>query len=161
MTDMAMTVGKSRPREWFVYARGLLEAVPMSLILLGVRFGIGDIFFASGMIKYKSFEFAVRLFQDEYKLPLLDPTVGATLAMICELTFPIFLFLGLATRFAALPLLGMTAVIFYIYPASWNESLLWASALGLLITRGGGTFSLDYLIERAIAGKSMPKMMAM
>lgn len=153
MTDIAMTVSESKPRQWFVSARGLLECVPMSLILLGVRFGIGDIFFASGLIKLHSFEFAVKLFEQEYKLPFLDPTLGARLAMACELTFPIFLFLGLATRFAALPLLGMTAVIFYIYPASWNESLLWASALGLLLTRGAGMFSLDHLIERAITKK--------
>jgi putative oxidoreductase len=159
MTDIAMTVSESKPRQWFVTARGLLEAVPMSLILLGVRFGIGDIFFASGLIKYNSFEFAVKLFEQEYKLPILDPAVGAALAMTCELTFPIFLFLGLATRFAVLPLLGMTAVIFYIYPASWNESLLWASALGLLLTRGAGTVSLDYLIERAIARKKSAETM--
>ena len=128
----------------------------MSLILLGIRFGIGDIFFNSGLIKLHSFEFAVKLFEQEYKLPLLDPTVGARARHDVELTFPIFLFLGLATRFAALPLLGMTAVIFYIYPASWNESLLWASALALLITRGGGVFSLDYLIERAITRQETP-----
>jgi putative oxidoreductase len=142
-----------RGRSLYVAARNVVEALPMSLLLLGFRFGIGGIFFNSGLIKANSFEFAVKLFEQEYKLPVLDPTFAATMAMISELTFPIFLFLGLATRFAAIPLLFMTAVIFSIYPSSWPESVLWASAILILITRGGGAISVDYLIERYFAGR--------
>ncbi len=150
MTDQAQMTSVARARAWFVTGRGWAEMFPLSLIQLGIRFGIGGIFFNSGLIKLHSFEFAVKLFEQEYHLPLLDPTFAARMAMGSELTFPIFLFLGLATRFAALPLLAMTAVIFYVYPSSWNESLLWASALAVLITRGGGVFSLDWLIERYV-----------
>ena len=39
------------------------------------------------------------LFKDEYKLPLIDPTVAAYLATFAEHFFPILLVIGLATRF--------------------------------------------------------------
>ena len=43
----------------------------------------------------------------------------------------------------------MTAVIqFLVYPDAWVENLMWASILVLLLSRGAGTISLDYLIER-------------
>jgi putative oxidoreductase len=59
------------------------------------------------------------------------------------------LFLGLATRIATLPLLGMIAVIqTFVYPNAYNEHLVWGSILVLLLTRGPGVFSLDHLFER-------------
>ena len=62
---------------------------------------------------------------------------------------PLFLFAGLATRLATLPLIAMTLVIVtLVYPASWVESLLWGSVLVMILTRGPGVFSLDHLIER-------------
>src|SRR6185503_16517441 len=68
-------------------------------------------------LKYQSWEFTVRLFQEEYRVPLLDPAVAARIALVQELTIPILLFLGLATRIATLPLLGMIAVIqTFVYP---------------------------------------------
>src|SRR6266702_2262345 len=136
-------------RVWFVSARERLARFPLSFIQLGRRIGVGMVFFNAGLLKYNSFEFAVKLFEDEYKVPLLDPAVAARLAMFNELTFPVLLFLGLATRFATLPLLGMIAVIqTFVYPQAWGEHLLWASILVFLLTRGPGELSLDYLVER-------------
>jgi putative oxidoreductase len=102
------------------------------------------------LLKYNSWEFTVKLFEDEYRVPLLDPAVAARIAMIQELTIPILLFLGLATRIATVPLLGMVAVIqIFVYPNAYNDHLVWGSILVLVLTRGPGVFSLDYLIERA------------
>lgn len=71
--------------------------------------------------------------------------------MTVELGAPLFLFAGLATRLVTLPLLGMTLVIVtLVYPASWVESLLWASVLVTLLTRGPGVISVDHLIERSL-----------
>jgi putative oxidoreductase len=134
-----------------VYAdvRTLLERVPFSLIQLAMRIAIGFVFFNAGLLKARSFDFAIKLFAQEYQLPLIPPELAARLAMISELSFPVLLFLGLGTRFATLPLLAMTLVIVtLVYPASWVESLLWASVLLTLLTRGGGVFSLDYVIQR-------------
>jgi len=131
--------------------RQWLARFPLSIIQLAGRIGVGAVFFKAGLLKYNSFEFAVLLFRDEYKVPLLDPAVAARMAMIQELTIPIFLFLGLATRLATIPLLGMIAVIqIFVYPNAYNDHLVWGSILVLVLTRGPGVFSLDHLIERAV-----------
>jgi putative oxidoreductase len=55
--------------------------------------------------------------------------------------------LGLATRLATLPLLGMLAVIqTFVYPNAWSDHLTWGSILLFLLTRGGGALSLDRLL---------------
>lgn len=140
-----------KPRNYFVAARALLARLPFSVIQLAMRIAIGFVFFNSGLLKLKSFEFAVKLFEQEYKLPFIDPVLGAQLATAVEIAAPVFLFLGLGTRIATLPLLGMVAVIeILVYPQAWVEHLLWASVLVLLLTRGPGVLSLDHLIERRL-----------
>jgi putative oxidoreductase len=132
-----------------------LARFPLSLIQLAGRIGVGATFFRAGLLKYHSWEFTVKLFQDEYRVPVLDPEVAARIAMLQELTIPILLFLGLATRIATLPLLGMIAVIqIFVYPNAYNDHLTWGSILLLLLTRGPGVFSLDYLIERRMPAVS-------
>jgi putative oxidoreductase len=57
--------------------------------------------------------------------------------------------LGLATRFSAAALLGMTLVIeIFVCPDAWPTHLSWAAILLPLIFRGGGNLSLDALISR-------------
>lgn len=129
--------------------RERLGRFPFSVLQLGLRIGVGMVFFKAGLLKYQSFEFAVKLFEDEYRVPLLAPAVAAQIAMINELTTSTLLFLGLATRLATLPLLGMMLVIqIFVYPNAWPDHVLWGSALILILTRGPGPFSIDHLIER-------------
>lgn len=126
-----------------------LERVPLSVVLLLMRVGIGSVFFSAGLLKYRSWELTLLLFRDEYKVPVFDPTLMARLATFNELTFSTLLVLGLGTRVAALPFLGMIAVIqTFVYPAAWIEHLVWTSILLLLVVRGGGTWSLDHAIAR-------------
>jgi putative oxidoreductase len=136
-------------REW-------LGRFPISILQLGMRVGIGMVFFNAGILKYKSFEFAIKLFEEEYKVPVLAPAVAARIAMINELTTSSLLFLGLATRLATLPLLGMISVIqIFVYPNAWPDHVLWGSILIFLLTRGPGKFSADYLVERFYARTSV------
>src|SRR2546427_10602829 len=129
--------------------RERLGRFPFSILQLGMRIGVGMVFFKAGLLKYQSFEFAVKLFEDEYKLPFLAPAVGARMAMINELTTSTLLFLGLATRLTTLPLFGMISVIqIFVYPSAWPDHVLWGSILLFLLTRGPGSLSIDYLIER-------------
>ena len=115
-TEPALSRGWA-PRVWFVAAREGLGRFPLSILQLAMRIGVGMVFFNAGLLKYRSFEFAVKLFEDEYKVPLLDPAVAARMAMFNELTFSVLLFFGLATRLATLPLLGMISVIqIFVYP---------------------------------------------
>jgi putative oxidoreductase len=126
-----------------------LERFPLSLLQLAMRFGVGAVFFRSGLLKIDSWEFTVQLFRDEYRVPLLDPVLAARLATAVEIGVPPLLFVGLATRLATLPLLGMISVIqLFVYPNAWSDHLMWSAALLLVLTRGPGPFSLDHLLAR-------------
>jgi putative oxidoreductase len=148
-TDHTTIPGLSRS---FITARAWLGRFPLSIIQLAMRIGVGSVFFKAGLLKFNSWEFAVKLFEDEYKVPLLSPVVAARITMFNELTWPVLLFLGLATRVATVPILAMIAVIqLFVYPQAWTDHLLWGSVLVFLLTHGGGTLSLDHLIERRFA----------
>jgi putative oxidoreductase len=89
----------------------------------------------------------VQLFADEYKVPVLPPDLAATLATSFEIGCSVLLIAGLATRLATLPLLAMIVVIqIFVYPNAYSEHLTWASILLFLLTRGGGSWSLDRLL---------------
>jgi putative oxidoreductase len=151
MNQLAEGATDSTGIRWVDATRARLAWFPLSILLLAGRIGVGATFFRAGLLKYNSFEFAVKLFQEEYRVPLLDPAVAARMAMVQELSIPILLFLGLATRIATIPLLGTIAVIqIFVYPNAYNDHLVWGSILVLVLTRGPGVFSLDYLIERAV-----------
>ena len=130
-------------------AADLLErVVAPDLLALGARFGVGAVFFYSARTKVEGWldvtDSAVELFREEYKLPVIPPEIAAHAAAYAEHFFPALLFLGLATRGAALALLGMTAVIqVLVYPSAWPTHLTWAVGLLYLAGRGGGALSLD------------------
>lgn len=135
----------------FAAVREGLGRVPLAVIQLAMRIAIGAVFFNAGLLKYRSPELTALLFRDEYKVPLLDPGLAAGMATFNELTFSTLLVLGLATRLATLPFLGMLVVIqTFVYPQAWVEHLTWASILVFLLTRGPGALSLDHLIWRRI-----------
>lgn len=135
--------------------RDRLERLPLSILQLATRIGVGAVFFRSGLLKIGSWEFTVQLFRDEYRVPLLDPVLAARLATTVELGAPLFLFVGLGARLATLPLLGMIAVIqLFVYPNAWSDHLMWASALLLVLSRGPGVFSVDQLLARATSAQS-------
>lgn len=161
----------ARPVVLVQQVHGLLERIPHSLIAIFLRLGIVGVFWNSAMtklafsggapetllsqfLKVISFQWTISdsaymLFQYEYTVPLLPYRLATQLATMAELTFPILLFFGLFTRYAALALLGMTAVIqIFVYPHAWMVHALWAGALLFLIARGAGMISLDYLIKR-------------
>ncbi len=130
-----------------------LSRVPLSALQLLMRIAVGSVFFNAGWLKYHSWEVTLLLFRDEYKVPIVDPTLVARVATFNELTFSTLLVLGLATRLATLPFLGMIVVIqLFVYPSAWIEHLVWTSILLFLLTRGGGVLSLDELIARRFLG---------
>ena len=123
MTQLAGGATDSTEIAWVDTTRAWLARFPLSILLLAGRIGVGATFFKAGLLKYNSFEFAVKLFQEEHGVPLLDPAVAARMAMVQELTIPILPFLGLATRMATIPLLGTIAVIqAFVYPKRVQRS---------------------------------------
>ncbi|TAK09186.1 MAG: DoxX family protein [Rhizorhabdus sp.] len=136
-------------------ARLAERLLPESLLLLVARLGVASIFFLSGRTKVDGVltitDTTYELFRTEYALPFAPPEIAAHAATYAEHFFPILLVLGLATRPAALALLGMTIVIeVFVYPDAWPTHLSWAGLLLPLIAKGGGDWSLDRLIKRAL-----------
>jgi len=144
-----MTTAIIRAKQRIHILFSTFEKIPHSLIALLARVSIGGVFWMSGQTKVSGFHLAegtVDLFRDEYHLPLIDPTVAAVLAAISEHLFSALLIIGLASRFSALALLGMTLVIeVFVYPDAWATHGTWAICFLVIITKGPGVFSLDWL----------------
>ena len=129
-----------------------LERSPHWLHGLLCRLGAAGVFWRSGRTKVDGWsigETTFDLFRDDYRVPLLPPDLAAVAATVAEHLFPALLVIGLASRLSAAALLGMTLVIqVFVYPGSWPDHLLWASALLYVSLRGPGAVSLDHLIRR-------------
>jgi len=140
--------------------RDALERFPYWALAIPLRFAVGIIFWNSAMTKLDDWNAALSLFTDEYKVPLLPPVFAAYMTVSIELTAPVLLALGLATRPTALLLLGMTTFIeIFIYPMAWPTHLQWAAMLLVLLFRGPGTVSLDHVIRtRLWPGATKPSM---
>ena len=145
MTAHAMTMTPTTGvRTTIARVRAGLGRFPLPLLQLIFRLAVATVFIKAGLVKIASWETTVQLFADEYKVPLLSPEHAATMAATFELGCSALLILGLATRLATLPLLGMIAVIqTFVYPHAYAEHLTWASLLLFLLTRGAGPWSLD------------------
>jgi putative oxidoreductase len=155
-----------------------LDRIPQSVISLAARVFPAALFWSSGQTKVEGWHVAetftaclahgcnpirelvaqagslrlsdsvVDLFRDEYALPLIQPEIAARLAAVSEHVFPFLLVIGLASRLATLALLGMTAVVEYVYPSLWPLHGTWATCFLVVVARGPGIVSLDYLIGR-------------
>ena len=129
------------------HAVALAGRFPVSVLQVMFRLAIASVFLKAGLNKIASWELTVQLFADEYKVPVLPPDLAATLAATFEIGCSTLLILGLGTRLATLPLLGMIVIIqTTVYPNAYAEHLTWASILLFLLTRGGGPFSLDRVL---------------
>jgi putative oxidoreductase len=129
------------------------------LIDLAMRVWIGLVFFRSGLQKLDDWESTLFLFEYEYMVPLLPHTAAAYAATAFELAMPVFLFIGLAARLAAVPLLGMAMVIQFALGASnaaYNDfnHFAWMIFLLAIIVRGPGLLSADHFIRKAMAPKA-------
>ena len=129
---------------------GLLARLPWSVAALALRVFPASVFFASGRSKVEGWSIADStwfLFEHEYALPLIPSDLAAVAATLAEHILPILLVLGLGTRFAALGVLAMTAVIqIFVYPTAWQTHGLWAACMLALISQGPGHWSLDHVL---------------
>ena len=129
----------------------IAKLIPEWLINLLARGSVAYTFWSSGRSKVSGFldisQSTYFLFEHEYNVPLIPSQIAAHMATYAEHFFPILLVLGLFTRFAALSLLIMTAVIqLFVYPDAWNVHMWWAVALLYLIRYGGGVVSLGRVL---------------
>jgi putative oxidoreductase len=141
-------------------------AVP-SLVQFVMRVALAVPFWRSGVLKWSGFlklsDTAVTLFTDEFMLHLPGgpyhypaPAVMAFLSGCGEITFPVLLVVGLATRFAALGLLLMTLIVELTIPGGWPMHITWAAmALGIMAW-GPGRFSIDFWLQKAMLASGEP-----
>lgn len=142
----------------------LSGTVAESIGLLGIRIGLAGVFWRSYQTKvaegtwFTPNEFLPYLFQDEYAGLPLPIDIAMPLTIYAEFLFPILLVAGIFTRFSAAALAVMAIVIqIFIYPTSAH---FWGWAFGIiamaliLISRGGGLFSVDRLGDRFFGEKA-------
>ncbi|WP_291606035.1 DoxX family protein [Bradyrhizobium sp.] len=141
-------------------ANRLVQAVAVpSVVQLVLRVALAVPFWRSGILKWDGFlklsDIAVTLFTDEFMLhlpggpyPFPAPAVMAFLSGSAEIIFPVLLVLGLATRFAALGLLFMTAIVELTVPDGWPVHITWAAMALSIMAFGPGRISIDHLMSR-------------
>ena len=132
-----------------------LEKGAGAVLDLAIRLWLAKIFFVSGVLKTVNWDVTVFLYTNEHPVPGLAPTTAALIGTGIELVCPILLVFGLATRFAAIPLLLTAAFLQFTYK-DLADHLYWMALLGLLIFRGPGALSVDYLIAPHLAGSAIP-----
>ncbi len=140
-------------------AVAIIRAVAQpSLVHLVLRIALAVPFWRSGILKWAGFlhlnDTAVLLFGDEFKLHLPGgpysfpaPELMAFMSGTVEVLAPVFLVLGLGTRFAATVLLGMTGIVELTVPDGWPVHITWAAMALALMRWGPGRLSIDHGIE--------------
>jgi putative oxidoreductase len=154
------------------------SSVPYALVALGLRLIMARVFFLDGQTRIegtrlsfslqdyvnldflRGFDFSVVLplqvkaqtftaFAVQYPPIPVPPVLAAYLVSYAEFILPIMLVLGLGTRFAALGLLIMTAMIsiFVMPQALLSTHIYWAAILMVMISLGAGQISADHVIR--------------
>lgn len=92
------------------------------------------------------------VFATQYPLVPVPSTIAAYLVSYAQFILPIMLVLGLGTRFAALGLLVLTAMILaFVAPEPMaTAQFYWAAILLVLVSQGPGAVSLDHPIRRFV-----------
>ena len=135
--------------------------IPEALVMLALRLALFFVFWPSVQNKLagpavlgQKWQFwniadsTFLLFSFEYQLPLLSSRIAAWLGTLGEFWLSLLILTGFLTRFGALGLLAITAVIqIFVYPEAWKLHLTWAAACLALLRYGGGTLSVDRLVR--------------
>lgn len=143
-------------RDLVAVPTAILSHIPRDLVQLALRGGLAGIFWSSARTKVEGLltlsENTFYLFEEDYRLPLLDPEFAAYLATYAEHMLPLLLLLGLGTRFAAFGLFIMTLTIqIFVYPDAFLSTHFGWFAMALAVMAyGPGRLSIDHLL----AGKA-------
>ena len=121
------------------------------LLLLGFRLYVARVFFMSGLTKIHDWSITVALFTDEYHVPVLPPAIAALMGTATELSIPVLLTLGLATRLGAFVLFffNIIAVVSYasLPDVAVKDHYLWGVLILVVLIFGPGKISLDHRLE--------------
>lgn len=142
--------------------------IPYALVALALRLLMARVFFFDGqgrvagsLLSFDLYNFnfsmvlpmqvkadTVNAFLIAYPPMPLSPAIAAHVLAFAEFVLPLLLVFGFATRFAALSLLAVTAMHFYLMPvALWTAQIYWAAILLVLLSRGAGQLSVDHVVR--------------
>lgn len=127
----------------------IFELLFFPLLVLLMRLWMAMVFWNSGLAKITNWSSTILLFKEEYNVPVISPEFAAYMSATVELTCPILLVLGFATRFATIPMLVMTAVIQFTYFHSLMH-LYWAFLFATILFYGPGKFSIDAWMRKKL-----------
>ncbi|WP_207951254.1 DoxX family protein [Cupriavidus sp. L7L] len=154
LSSAPLDVAGAKPSHIIAAGQAAIRLLEMlaPVLDLGIRVLIGLVFFQSGLTKLASWSSTLVLFESEYAVPLLNPTLAAYLGTAAELCLPVLLMLGLGTRAAALALFvfNIVAVISYsgLGEVGLKDHQYWGLLLLVTMLHGPGRLSLDHLIDR-------------
>ncbi len=136
----------------------LREAIK-PILNLAARLYIGKVFLSAGLTKIDNWETTLYLFEEEYKVPMINAEIAAYLGTSAELVFPVLLFAGLFNRLSAsgLFIVNIVAVISLteIPAAALNLHVIWGITLTYIAIYGGGFLSLDHYIKYLLEQKNI------
>ncbi len=125
-----------------------------------IRLWVANIFWKAGTTKLATWDSTLYLFEYEYQVPFLPPEMAAYLGTGVELSMPILLALGLATRFSALVLFVFNIIAVISYPTlneiGIKDHQYWGLLLLVPLFHGAGRLSLDHLIQKFLWRKVVP-----
>ncbi len=144
-------------------------AVPYALVGLALRLVMARVFFFDGQTRALGPQMSVQLYGFDLSIivPLqvktqvlgsytalssllsVSPLIVANTIAAVQFVLPILLVLGLATRFSALLLLGLTVLLnLHVMPHMlWSAHVYWAALLLVLVSQGAGAISLDQIFR--------------
>ena len=154
MSAIASTLSvRARAARLYCVASSLLDKL-QPVLLLGFRLYVARVFLMSGLTKTHDWSITLALFTDEYHVPLLPPSIAALLGTATELSMPVLLVLGLATRFGAFVLFFFNIIAVVSYAAlpdvAVKDHILWGTMILVILLCGPGRISLDYWLERRL-----------
>lgn len=120
--------------------------------LLATRVYVAWVFLKSGYLKLMDWQSTLALFEYEYRVPILSPTIAAHAGTAAEIALPVLLLIGLFGRSSAIGLFATNAVAVLSYAhvllgegfeAAVGQHYLWGYLLLVLIVAGPGAWSAD------------------
>ena len=145
------------------------QFIPYAAVALALRIMMAKVFFFDGQSLIDGLRYSVDV--QGFNLSVLVPTQikGEAIAALAaahpllplpviptgyligyaEFILPIMLLIGFGSRFAALGLLLVTALIqLYAAPEMfWSVHIYWAAILAVLVSQGPGQISFDYIVR--------------
>lgn len=146
-----------------------VDSLIYSFIALALRVVIARVFFLDGQARVEGPRLPLNVWDLDFSLVLplqvkavtfsdfmsrytdipFPPALSAYLFSYAEFLLPIMIVVGLGTRFAALGLLMLTAVmqVWMMPDALFTAHIYWMSILAVLLSLGPGQISLDHIIR--------------